>query len=83
MEVYLPHTDRVAALESLRLRYAGGHISLGANSKHDQVAAESIATWCYFLARIYLLVEVFIGMRAMEPGIFPTLNWTEYIPHVG
>lgn len=42
-----------------------------------------IATWCYFLARIYLLVEVFLGMRAMEVGIFRTVNWTEYIPHVG
>ncbi|KAH8807781.1 hypothetical protein F5884DRAFT_857348 [Xylogone sp. PMI_703] len=41
-----------------------------------------IATWCYALARMYLLVEVFFGMRALEPKVFLSVNWTQYVPHV-
>lgn len=40
-----------------------------------------IATWAYFMARIYLLVEVFFGMRAVEPRVFLTVNWSQYMPH--
>jgi hypothetical protein len=39
------------------------------------------ATLCYFLARLYLVVEVFVGMRAVEPGVFLTVDWTKYVPH--
>ncbi|KAL2061799.1 hypothetical protein VTL71DRAFT_7177 [Oculimacula yallundae] len=42
-----------------------------------------IATLLYFLARMYLLVEVFFGMRSLEPAMFLTVEWTEYIPHAG
>ena len=41
------------------------------------------ATLLYFLARMYLLVEVFFGMRALEPAIYLTVEWTQYIPHAG
>lgn len=40
-------------------------------------------TLCYFLARMYLLVEVFFGLRALEPKAFLTVEWTEYLPHYG
>jgi hypothetical protein len=30
---------------------------------------------------LYLLVEVFFGMRALEPGVFLTVDWTKYFPH--
>ena len=39
------------------------------------------ATLCYFVARLYLLVEIFFGMRALEPGVFLTVDWTKYFPH--
>ncbi|KAJ9650948.1 hypothetical protein H2198_009762 [Neophaeococcomyces mojaviensis] len=39
------------------------------------------ATLCYFLARIYLLVEVFVGLRALEPKMFLTVDWTKFFPH--
>jgi hypothetical protein len=39
------------------------------------------ATLVYFLARIYLLVEVFFGLRAVEAGVFLTVNWNQYLPH--
>jgi hypothetical protein len=39
------------------------------------------ATLCYFLARLYLLVEVFFGLRAVEPGVFLTVDWAKYWPH--
>lgn len=41
-----------------------------------------IATLCYFLARWYLLVEVLVGLRALEPRIFMTVEWTDYFPHI-
>ena len=41
------------------------------------------ATLLYFLARIYPLVEVFFGMGALEPAIYLTVEWTQYIPHAG
>ena len=39
------------------------------------------ATLVYFLARMYLLVEVFFGLRALEPRVFLTVNWNQYLPH--
>lgn len=40
-----------------------------------------LATLVYFLARIYLLVEVFFGLRAVDRGVFLIVNWNQYIPH--
>lgn len=41
-----------------------------------------LATFCYFLARMYLLVEVLVGMRALEPKVYKTVDWTKYWPHI-
>jgi hypothetical protein len=40
------------------------------------------ATLCYFLARMYVLVEAFVGMRALEPRVFMTVDWTKHFPHI-
>ena len=33
-------------------------------------------------ARFYVIVEVFLGLRALPPGVFLTVNWVKYLPHV-
>jgi hypothetical protein len=37
---------------------------------------------CYGIARIYVVVEVFAGLRALPAGVFETVKWSKYIPHL-
>lgn len=50
-------------------------------------------TWCmdtltdslggiHILSRLFILVEAFIGLRSLPPGVFETVNWSLYIPHL-
>jgi len=35
----------------------------------------------YFLARVYLLVAIFISLRSVPAGVYQTVNWSLYFPH--
>jgi hypothetical protein len=35
----------------------------------------------YVLARVYLLVAIFISLRSVPAGIYQTVNWSLYFPH--
>lgn len=37
--------------------------------------------WTYAAARLYLIVESFVGLRAVEPTVYYDVNWSEYFPH--
>lgn len=37
--------------------------------------------WTYALARLYLIVESFMGLRAMDPTAYANVAWTTYLPH--
>jgi hypothetical protein len=37
---------------------------------------------CYCLARIYLIVEVFISLRSLPTGCYQTVDWSKFIPHI-
>jgi hypothetical protein len=37
--------------------------------------------WTYAAARLYLLVEAFVGLRAMEQSAFINVDWAQYVPH--
>jgi len=36
----------------------------------------------YGAARGYLVVEVFMGLRSLEPSTYVVVNWTAFLPHV-
>ncbi|PPQ85231.1 LOW QUALITY PROTEIN: hypothetical protein CVT25_010004 [Psilocybe cyanescens] len=36
----------------------------------------------YILARVVLVVEVFIAMRDMSPDVYVDINWITFLPHV-
>ena len=36
----------------------------------------------YVLARVYIIVEDFAGLRALPPSAFNTVDWTKVIPHI-
>lgn len=36
----------------------------------------------YVLARAYIIVEDFAGLRALPPSAFDTVDWTKVIPHI-
>lgn len=35
----------------------------------------------YILCRLYLLVEIFAGLRSMPQGVYATIQWSQYLPH--
>lgn len=55
-------------------------------SKEDQPKANSLIVLssiagCYLFARLFMIVEVFIGLRSLPAGAFETVKWTSFIPH--
>lgn len=39
-------------------------------------------TMLYFAARVYVLVEAFTSLRRAPVGLYDTVDWTRFIPHV-
>jgi hypothetical protein len=37
----------------------------------------------YPVARVYVLVESFAGLRSVDKGVYTTTEWTRFIPHAG
>jgi hypothetical protein len=36
----------------------------------------------YTISRLYLLLEDFINFRGLNPGVYKTVNWGGFLPHV-
>ena len=36
----------------------------------------------FMLSRLYIIVETFISLRHVQWGVYATVNWTDYIPHL-
>lgn len=36
----------------------------------------------FLLSRAYIIVETFISLRRVPSGVYATVNWAEYIPHL-
>ena len=55
-------------------------------NKKDHQQLESVGFKCYatiysFL-RLYVIVEIFISLRSLPAGVFRTVAWSTYIPHI-
>jgi hypothetical protein len=37
----------------------------------------------FFVSRIYLVVEAFISIRSLPLGVYSTVNWVVFSPHIG
>ena len=46
------------------------------------VASFSIILLVYVLSRLFLLVEAFISLRRLSPGMLALVKWTSFIPHI-
>ncbi|ORY17079.1 hypothetical protein BCR34DRAFT_60443 [Clohesyomyces aquaticus] len=42
-----------------------------------------VAWAAYPIARLYVLVESFVGLRSVGEGIYRTVEWSGFVPHVG
>jgi hypothetical protein len=45
--------------------------------------------WCfgllvplYVLVRLYLIVEVFVSLRKVPAGVYQSVQWSQYLPHI-
>jgi len=39
-------------------------------------------TFCYFVGRFFVLIEAFASLRRAPVGLYESINWTDFIPHV-
>jgi hypothetical protein len=46
------------------------------------IVIQQVCCFFYVLARLYLLVEVFIAFRSMPTGVYQSVDWSKYFPYV-
>ena len=55
-------------------------------NKKDRQQLESVRFKCYAIIysflRLYVIVEIFIGLRSLPAGVFRTVAWSKYVPHI-
>jgi hypothetical protein len=39
--------------------------------------------WLYIIVRVYMFVEMFVGLRAVPADVYKTVNWAQYLPSFG
>ena len=49
---------------------------------HFEVAVLIITLLVYVVSRLLLLVEAFISLRHLTPGMLALVKWTSFIPHI-
>src|SRR5436305_12557758 len=37
----------------------------------------------YGFSMVFIVIEIFIGIRSLPVGAYETVNWAEFIPHIG
>ena len=64
-----------------------GFLLMGSNSGNSlqegfAIAVLSIMLLVYVVSRLLLLVEAFISLRHLTPGMLALVKWTSFIPHI-
>lgn len=44
--------------------------------------ANAVLTYCFLLARIFIIVEVFLSLRQVSVGVYLSPSWLQMFPHV-
>ena len=62
-----------------------GHLEFFSSSSHRRIfftTLLSIILLVYVVSRLLLLVEAFISLRHLTPGMIVLVKWTSFIPHI-
>ena len=59
-------------------------VGLLGDHHHDKFAffSSSMMILVYVVSRLFLLVEAFISLRHLTPGMLALVKWTSFIPHI-
>ena len=59
-------------------------VGLLGDHRHDNFAffSSSMMILVYVVSRLFLLVEAFISLRHLTPGMLALVKWTSFIPHI-
>lgn len=71
--------DRLEDIETLRVKKAANPRKLPLKGEFWSIFPLALI---YAIARTYLLVEAFVGLRDLEASAFVNVNWSAYLPHV-
>jgi hypothetical protein len=52
------------------------------NASFQKVMSDILPVWVllYIIVRVYMFVEMFVGLRAVPMDIYKTVNWAQYFP---
>lgn len=70
--------DRLEDIEKLRIEKAANPRKLPLRGEFWSIFPLASI---YAIARIYLLVEAFVGLRNLEASAYVNVNWSIYLPH--
>ena len=59
-----------------------GNIFDNSQFKHFGIPILTILLLVYVVSRLLLLVEAFISLRHLTPGMLALVKWTSFIPHI-
>ena len=74
------HCVIYAGLIAFYVYWDGFHDSGALNDILENLAVYGV--FVYFIARIYMIVEVFISVRALPASAFQTVQWSSFLPHI-
>ena len=76
---FLNKLDRLEDVEKLRLEKANNPGKLPLRGEFWSIFPLALI---YAIARTYLLVEAFVGLRNLEASAYMNVNWAVYLPHL-
>ena len=69
-----------SGLLSFFFLWDGQHRSVASDNVFDNFMGYGLGF--YIIARIYMIVEVFISLRALPASAFQSVQWSSFIPHI-